>query len=81
MDEARRRAMRTQHTRYSHTCRCGRKVWGNGGWASHRWACPQYQASIEEYVEKYGHVPYGDVNVRRAPKWTHDGKRWVRVDT
>jgi hypothetical protein len=71
--------MRTAHTNHVHTCLCGKSVRGNGGWASHRWACPVYQARLEARVVEWGHVPQTDINVRRAPAWvwnqiTH---RWV----
>jgi len=37
MDESRRLAMRRKHAKYGHLCRlCGRIVYGNGGWASHK---------------------------------------------
>lgn len=77
MDPATHRRMRTAHTNHTHTCPCGKTVRGNGGWASHRWACPTYQARLEENVEQYGRVPEADINVRRAPRWAWNGQRWV----
>lgn len=79
MDVGRRKAMRTQHAKYAHTCVCGRVVYGNGGWASHRWACAKYQARLEERVDEWGHVPVGDINVRRYPRWSYNAvrERWV----
>lgn len=80
MDESTRLRMRRAHTNHTHTCVCGKTVRGNGGWASHRWACPQYQARIEERViERGGSVLEGDVNVRRAPRWRWNGTSWEQV--
>lgn len=33
------------HARRDHTCPCGRVVFGNGGWSSHKRACTVYQAA------------------------------------
>lgn len=79
MNATARRARATAHTKHDHKCVCGKVVWGNGGWASHRWSCPKFQAWAEEYVVEHGIIPTFLANVRRHPKWWHDGKRWCRV--
>lgn len=34
-----RRAAARQHAHRAHQCSCGKIVFGNGGWSSHRKAC------------------------------------------
>lgn len=42
------RAKARAHAKHSHTCPCGRVVFGNGGWSSHKRACPVYQQRAAE---------------------------------
>lgn len=42
-DPVRAKAKASAHAKHSHTCPCGRVVFGNGGWASHKRACKVYQ--------------------------------------
>lgn len=55
MDESRRKEMRRQHAKHSHTCICRKTVNGNGGWASHKWSCRQYQTSHHETLDRWKH--------------------------
>lgn len=45
------------HAKHSHECFCGRVVWGNGGWASHRRACRTYNLRyaqvLRDLIEYY----------------------------
>ena len=34
-----------KHATRAHTCPCGKRCLGNGGWSSHKRACPVYQAA------------------------------------
>ena len=43
--EQRRRAAK-KHLARTHTCVCGRVCRGNGGWASHKHACPQWLQAL-----------------------------------
>jgi hypothetical protein len=78
VDPATHYRMRTAHTNHTHTCTCGRTVRGNGGWASHRWACPIYQARLEARIVERGTIPVGEENIRRAPNWVHRNGRWEK---
>lgn len=79
MDPATHRRMRTAHTNYTHTCPCGKTVRGNGGWASHRWACHVFQATREKRAAESGKIPHDLWNVRRHPAWAWDAvnERWI----
>jgi hypothetical protein len=57
MDETRRKEMRRAHAKHPHTCKCGRTVHGNGGWASHKWACRVYQTAGHDRLDRYEHNP------------------------
>jgi hypothetical protein len=40
------------HARHSWTCPCGRKVWGNGGKASHQRACKTWAREALQVAER-----------------------------
>lgn len=42
---AKRRNSAKEHAYRSRTCLCGKVCFGNGGWSSHKKACPQWQAA------------------------------------
>jgi hypothetical protein len=56
--DGKRRSSMT-HAERSHHCPCGRTLWGNGGWASHKRACPVYKGEVPRppqppvYDERY----------------------------
>lgn len=41
---AKRRQQARKHAKRARTCACGKIVYGNGGWSSHRRACERQRA-------------------------------------
>jgi hypothetical protein len=40
------------HARQSHTCMCGKVCRGNGGWSSHKKACPHWASYRERRAKR-----------------------------